>query len=110
MTYYARYVTGGKDTKWYICWAREWPSGWSVDRLYLPATIAELRDGCRFWELPWSSCKEDGLTEDGAMAIMNKIHATRSAHGYTLTESGAARYENGHYVDWREWTPDEKDN
>ena len=113
--YYARYEVGdgpplieGTQRKWYLSWAREWPSGWSVDRTYLLYSIATLRDDVAFWELPWSACKHDCLIEEDAMSMMRDIHRTRMAHGYELTGSGIAIYDSeDHLTSTEGWEPDE---
>lgn len=109
--YYARYeASTPTDDKWYLSWSREWESGWSVDRTYLLSSIATLTPDARFWELPWSACQRNGLREVEAMTVMNEIHTMRLNHGYTLTESGCAIYDDeGHHTTTEIWTPDLED-
>lgn len=109
--YYAIHATHrdqeGLPEKWYLSWCRNWDSGWSVDRTYLLSSIAVLDEDAPFWEVPWSSCKTDELNAGEAMRMMDVIHNRRLEHGYTLSKSGCAIYDDeGHHTTIEVWSPD----
>ena len=100
-----------EDRKWYLAWTRQFKSGWSVHRLYLPEDIAILQPGARFWELVWSSCKEDELNEVDAISEWTKLCQVRIVHGYTLEQSGTICInDDGTYGDAADYDPLEGSN